>query len=54
MGVTGMHAVERILYCDVTPARVVAFERRCPATWPRRFPATAQEASDFKTKLCRS
>jgi iron uptake system component EfeO len=50
-GVTGMHAVERILYADVTPARVVAYESTLTGFVPAAFPATAQEASDFKTKL---
>jgi iron uptake system component EfeO len=51
-GVTGLHAVERILYFDVTPQRVVDFERVLPGYVAARFPSTAQEASDFKTKLC--
>jgi iron uptake system component EfeO len=51
-GVTGMHAVERILYSDVTPARVVELERSLPGYVPAAFPATAQEAADFKSKLC--
>src|SRR5262249_44102286 len=51
-GVTGMHAVERIVYADVTPARVVAFERSLPGYVPAAFPATAAEAAEFKTKLC--
>ena len=51
LGVTGMHAVERILYSDVTPARVVAFEATLPGSVASAFPATAQEASDFKTSL---
>lgn len=51
MGVTGMHAVERILYSNVTPAAVVAYESMLPGYVAAAFPATAQEASDFKTKL---
>jgi iron uptake system component EfeO len=50
-GVTGMHAVERILYSDVTPARVIAYESTLPGYVASAFPATPQEASDFKTKL---
>jgi iron uptake system component EfeO len=50
-GVTGMHAVERILYSDVTPARVVSYEATLPGYVASAFPATAQEASDFKAKL---
>ncbi len=51
MGVTGMHAVERILYSDVTPARVVTFEATLSGDVASAFPATAQEANDFKTLL---
>jgi iron uptake system component EfeO len=29
-GITGMHAIERILYADVTPASVVTFEMTLP------------------------
>ncbi len=50
-GVTGMHAVERILYSNVTPARVVAYESTLTGYVPAAFPSTAQEASDFKSKL---
>jgi iron uptake system component EfeO len=51
-GVTGMHAVERILYADVTPPRVVDFERSLPGYVPAAFPGTAAEAASFKGKLC--
>lgn len=51
-GVTGMHAVERILYSDVSPARVVQFESVLPGSRPAGFPTTAAEASDFKGQLC--
>jgi iron uptake system component EfeO len=51
MGVTGMHAVERILYADVTPARVVSYESTLTGYVAAAFPGTAQEASDFKTLL---
>jgi iron uptake system component EfeO len=51
VGVTGMHAVERILYADVTPARVVSYESTLTGYVAAAFPATAQEASDFKTLL---
>ncbi|HVT07062.1 MAG TPA: EfeM/EfeO family lipoprotein [Polyangia bacterium] len=50
-GVTGMHAVERILFSDVTPQRVIAYESTLTGYVPAAFPATAAEASDFKTKL---
>jgi iron uptake system component EfeO len=51
-GVTGMHAIERILYVDVTPEAVVRSERTLPGYKAAAFPATAGEASDFQTKLC--
>jgi iron uptake system component EfeO len=50
-GVTGLHAVERILYSDVTPERVIDFERALPGYAPAAFPATAAEAAAFKGKL---
>lgn len=51
VGVTGMHAVERILYSNVTPARVVTYESTLPGYVASAFPGTPQEASDFKSKL---
>ena len=51
-GVTGMHAVERILYSDVTPQRVVTFEASLPGYVPAAFPATAAQAAELKSKLC--
>jgi len=51
VGVTGMHGVERILYSDVTPARVVAYESTLTGYVAAAFPGTTQEAGDFKTKL---
>jgi iron uptake system component EfeO len=51
-GVTGMHAIERILYVDVTPAPVVAFEKTLPGYMPAAWPATEAQAAEFKTKLC--
>jgi iron uptake system component EfeO len=51
VGVTGMHAVERILYSDVTPARVIAYESTLTGYVASAFPGTPQEASDFKSKL---
>jgi len=52
VGVTGMHAVERIVYSPVTPATVITFESTLPGYKASAFPATEQEASDFKNKLC--
>lgn len=51
-GVTGMHAIERILYSDVTPAHVVEFESSLPGYVPAAFPATADDAAKMKSKLC--
>lgn len=51
-GVTGMHAVERILWADAIPAQVVAFESALPNYKAAAFPATQAEAADFRDKLC--
>jgi iron uptake system component EfeO len=51
-GVIGMHAVERIIFSDSIPARVVTFEASLPGYLAAAMPATAQEAADFKNKLC--
>lgn len=51
-GVTGMHAVERILWSGQAPQAVVDFEKTLPGYKPAAMPATEQEAADFKNKLC--
>lgn len=51
-GVTGMHAIERILYADVIPAKVVTFESTIPGYAPAAFPATDVQAAEFKNGLC--
>jgi iron uptake system component EfeO len=51
-GVIGMHAVERVLYADVIPARVVTFEMSLQGYVAAAMPATELEAADFKNKLC--
>jgi iron uptake system component EfeO len=51
LGVTGMHAIERILFSSVTSARVVSYEATLPGDVASAFPGTAREASDFKTLL---
>lgn len=51
-GVTGMHAIERIIYSDVTPPSVVAAEAMLEGYVPAAFPATEAEATAFKTSLC--
>jgi len=50
-GVTGIHAVERILWSNSIPARVVEFEQGLPHYTPAAFPANATQAQDFKQKL---
>lgn len=51
--VTGNHAIERILFSDSTPVRVVDFEKALGAKYvAARFPSTELEARDFKEKLC--
>jgi len=52
VGMVGLDAVERILYADTTPQGVVDFEMSLTGYRTAAFPATAQEAADFKTKLC--
>jgi iron uptake system component EfeO len=51
-GVTGMHAVERVLFLKSTPKAVVEFEKVLPGYEAAAYPATEQEAADFKNKLC--
>ncbi len=51
-GVTGMHAVERVLYLKETPQFVPDFESKLPGYVAAAWPATEQEALDFKNKLC--
>jgi len=50
-GVTGMHAVERILYADVIPEAVLIFERGLPGYVPAAFPADGSQARAFKERL---
>lgn len=51
-GVTGVHAIERILWSpDIAPT-VVVFESSLPGYQPARFPANRQEADDFRFGLC--
>ena len=51
-GVTGMHAVERVLFSKTTPKAVVDFEKVLPGYRVAAYPATEQEAADFKNRLC--
>lgn len=51
-GVTGVHAIERILWSDVQPQSVIDFESALPNYSPAAFPATMAEATDFRDGLC--
>lgn len=51
-GVTGMHAIERIVYADQIPQHVVDFEATLPGYVPAAFPADAAQAAEMKAKLC--
>ncbi len=50
-GVTGMHAIERILFVKTTPQTVVDLEASLPGYKAAAWPATEDEANEFKTKL---
>jgi iron uptake system component EfeO len=51
-GVTGMHAIERILYSATIPAHVTEFEMTLDGYAPAAFPTTEAAAAEFKTGLC--
>ena len=50
-GVIGMHAIERILWANSTPATVVEFERNLPGYRPARIPERSEEARLFREEL---
>jgi iron uptake system component EfeO len=50
-GVTGMHAIERILFVKTTPDTVVKFEATLPGYKEAAWPSTEDEAHEFKTLL---
>ena len=50
-GMTGMHAVERILFAP-GPQDVVDYEATLPGYWLAALPGTDQQAADFKVGLC--
>jgi len=52
-GVTGVHAVERILWADSAPAQVVTFEMGLTGYVPATFPMDAAQAGEFKDGLCK-
>lgn len=51
-GVTGMHAIERILWADSPRPEVVAFEKALMGYRAAATPANAAEATAFETSLC--
>jgi iron uptake system component EfeO len=51
-GVTGMHAIERILYAPDIPSAVVTEEASLPGYQPAAWPSTAAQAAELKTGLC--
>ena len=50
-GVTGMHAIERVLFAP-GPAEVVTYESALAGYQLAAWPASDQEAADFKSGLC--
>jgi iron uptake system component EfeO len=50
-GVTGVHAIERILWADAHPTWVVEFESALPEYVAASFPATEADADQFKNGL---
>jgi len=51
-GVTGMHAIERILFAHTTPQSVITLEASLPGYKAAAWPATDEEALEFKEQLC--
>jgi iron uptake system component EfeO len=51
-GVTGMHAIERILYAPIIPPGVVAQESTLASYQPAAWPATPAQAAELKAGLC--
>jgi iron uptake system component EfeO len=51
-GVTGMHAIERILFVSKTPPSVVEVESSLPGYKLAAWPANPAEALAFKNELC--
>lgn len=51
-GVTGMHAIERILYAPEIRGEVIAFESTLPGYKAAAWPATDDAAMAFKARLC--
>jgi len=51
-GVTGMHAIERILFVSTTPKSVVTLESSLPGYKAAAWPETDEQALEFKQELC--
>jgi iron uptake system component EfeO len=51
-GMTGLHAVERIMYVNVTPAAVISYEAGLGYAPAASFPTTQAQADEFKNVLC--
>jgi iron uptake system component EfeO len=51
-GFFGLHAVERVLWADAIPAGVLAKESAWEGYVAPAFPATDEEAADFRAALC--
>jgi iron uptake system component EfeO len=51
-GVTGMHAIERILFAPMVQAAVIEKESTWPGYMAAVWPATQDQATAFRTKLC--
>ncbi len=52
VGVTGMHAIERILFAKTMPQSVIDVEATLPGYVAARWPENAEEAKAFKNELC--
>lgn len=50
-GVTGVHAIERILWADAHPPETVAFEMALSGYQPAAYPTDAAQAAAFKDEL---
>jgi len=51
-GVTGMHAIERIVFAHGIPASVLTLEASLPGYKAAAWPASDEEALEFKEELC--
>lgn len=51
-GVTGMHAIERIIFAPTIPAAVVEVEQSLPGYKAAAWPSNEAEARAFKNELC--